>query len=228
MAFTPVQKLSITSGAAMVMLASGGVAAYLNTTQMVEAQGAAAHTNQVINTLDRVLQRTMVAENAARAFVATGDPTAATTIDAARGEVEYALDSLRSGTEDHPHQRQLLDLLGPLVGAQFREVRQTVSLRQRARGDSAVAALNAVPARRAATARLLGDMRDEEVRVLGERTRVMVASGRLSRYLIVGSTIFAFVLALVALQPLRPGVGQRLTQRLSQSFSSIGDDDVKG
>ena len=227
MAFTPVQKLSITSGAAMVMLASGGVAAYLNTTQMVDAQNAAAHTNAIINTLDRVLQRTMVAENAARAFVATGDRAAVPTIDVALGDVEYALDSLRSSTEDHPLQRQHLDTLGPLVGTQFREIRQAVNLRQRSKQDSAAAALNAVPARRAVTARLLGEMRDEEVRVLGQRTRVMVASGRLSRYLIVGSTIFALVLALVALQPLRPAVGQRLTARLSRSLSPIGDDDLK-
>lgn len=44
MAFTPVQKLSITSGAAMVLLSAVGLVSYVSTMQMVDAQEAAAHT----------------------------------------------------------------------------------------------------------------------------------------------------------------------------------------
>jgi transcriptional regulator with GAF, ATPase, and Fis domain len=59
-------------------------------------------------------------------------------------------------------------------------------------------------------------MREVEFRVLGERTRVMNSSGTDALRVILGGSTFALVLALFALQPLRPSVERRLTQRLSQ------------
>jgi CHASE3 domain sensor protein len=229
LAFTPVQKLSITSGAAMTLLGAVGLVAYLSTNQLVEAQRAAAHTNETINRLDRVLVQTIAAENAARAFVISGDASARALVDSAQGEVESALDSLRTATEDHPDQRRYLDSLGPVVGAEFRDIRQAIAVRLRVSRDSATRLLRTGPiTRRQGPARILAAMRDEEVRVLGERTRVMAESGKASRLFIVAGSIFAFVLALVALQPLRESVGRRLTQRLTQSFTAIPDDDIKG
>ena len=61
-------------------------------------------------------------------------------------------------------------------------------------------------------------MRDEELRVLGERTRAMTTTGSTALRVILGGSIFALILALFALQPLRPSVERRLTQRLSQAL----------
>lgn len=228
MAFTPVQKLSITSGAAMTLLGAVGVVAYLSTSQLVDAQEAARHTNETINRLDRVMVQTMAAENAVRAYVISGDAAAKSIVDSAQNDVESALDSLRIATEDHPDQRQLLDSLGPVVGAQFRDIRRAILLRVKVSRDSATKLLQS-PAvtRRQGPARLLAAMRDEEVRVLGERTRSMAERGKLSRTFIIAGSLFAFVLALVALQPLRESVGRRLTERLSRTMTRIDDADLK-
>jgi CHASE3 domain sensor protein len=223
--FTPVQKLSITTGMAMTLLGSVGVVAYLSTSQLVDAQRAAAHTNETINRLDRVLVRTMAAENAVRAYVA-GDATARAEVDVAQSDVESALDSLRTGTEDHPDQRRFLDSLGPMIGGHFKDVRQVILVRTKVSRDSAVALLRA-QGKRTSPARLLAEMRDEEVRVLGERSRAMAERGRASRTLIIAGSLFAFVLALVALQPLREKVARRLTEQLSTSFVDSIDSDQK-
>ena len=225
MAFTPVQKLSITSGAALALLAAVGLVSYLSTMQMVDAQRAAAVTNQNIARLDRVLVRTLVAENAVKGYVVQDDRAALSLIDAAQGDVEYALDSLRVASEDHPEQRRNLDQLGPIIGAHLRDVRRLILVRNKLGRDSAAKALSREPARQS-PARLLAEMRSEEIRVLGEKSRVMVESGKASRTFIVAGSIFSLVLAALALQPLRPSVERRLTQRLSQQMIDVGDDDT--
>jgi CHASE3 domain sensor protein len=227
MSFTPVQKLSITSGAAMLMLSVVGLVAYLSTRQVEEAQQAAAVTNANIERLDRVLVRTMAAENAARAFLDRGDRASLAAIEEAQSDVEYALDSITTSSEDHPYQRRNLDSLGPIVGGRFKEVHQLVALRQRSGRDAAMQRFSGRP-NQPSPARLLAEMRNEEVRVLGERTRAMTAGGKATRVFIIIGSLFALVLALVALQPLRPSVERRLTQRLSRSITAITDEELRG
>ena len=225
MAFTPVQKLSITSGAAMLMLSAVGLVSYLSTTQMVDAERAASLTNQNIERFDRVLVRTIEADRALHRYVATGDATALGAIDAAQSDVESALDSIRIASEDHPAQRENLDKLGPMIGAQLKDVRTLSLIRQKLGRDSATKALAREP-NRPSPARLLAAMRNEEVRVLGEKSRVVAESGKSTRVFIIAGSIFSLVLAALALQPLRPSVGRRLTQSLSQTMITIEDDDA--
>jgi CHASE3 domain sensor protein len=217
-AFTPVQKLSIGTGAALSLVALVGLVSYLSITQMIGGERAVAAANANIARIDRVGARTVDAENAQRGFVSTGDTLYLPAIELAQSDVEFALDSLRTATEDHPSQRQNLDRVSQLVATRFRELRMAVSVRQRSGLDSAAKVLKAERAVRArdGVGPLLNRMRDEELVVLGERTRVMTDRGvAASNFILVGSFL-ALILAAIALQPLRPSVSRRLTQRLSQ------------
>lgn len=225
MAFTPVQKLSITSGAAMALLSAVGLVAYLSTSQLVDAQRQAAHTNEVVSVIDRVRERALDAEAAVRRHASSGSAEWVTAFDSARADVEDSLDSLRIVTEDHPGQRRLLDSLSGAVGAQFRDLSLVVQARSRRGADSAARAIAALPSR--GVGALVTAMRNEEVRVLGERTRVMAQRAGTSRTLVVVGSLFAFILALIALQPLRPSVERSLTARLSRAVSAVPDDHVK-
>jgi CHASE3 domain sensor protein len=220
LAFTPVQKLSITSGGALAILGLLGLIAYLNTSQMIGTQRTVSATNANIARLDRVLERTKDAENAQREFIIRGDTQYLAAMNVAQSDVEFALDSLRATTEDNPEQRRNLDKLAPLVAARLGDIRQGVAVRQRFGLDSALGVLRragAAETRDGAEAIFLR-MRLEELRVLGERTRFMTATGRTATNFILGGTLLAFVFALVALQPLRPSIAQRLTQRLSMAI----------
>lgn len=219
MAFTPVQKLSIGTGAALALLALVGLVAYLSITQMIRGERAVAVTNANIARLDRVIARTVDAENAQRGYVITGDSAYLLPLDVAQSDVEYALDALRSATEDNPDQRRNLDNLAPMVAKRFREIRGSVVARRRLGQEAATRALRSqqpVRARDGAAA-LAGRMRAEELRVLGDVTRTMTQRGRSASNFIFAASIFSLFLALVALQPLRPSVAHALSQRLSVS-----------
>jgi CHASE3 domain sensor protein len=218
MRFTWVQKLSIGTGAALGLLALMGFVSYESIHQMIGGQQAVAATNTNISRLDVVVARTVDAENAQRGFVTTADERYLEPLNAAFSDVEDAIQGLMKATEDDPDQRHNLDKLAPMVSKRFKEINAVIAMRKRAGLDSAVAALKGQSAVRGrdGIGPIATKMRDEELRVLGERTRAMTTTGSTALRVILGGSIFALILALFALQPLRPSVERRLTQRLSQ------------
>jgi CHASE3 domain sensor protein len=218
MQFTWVQKLSIGTGAALGLLALMGFVSYLSIHQMIGGQQAVAATNVNISRLNAVVGRTADAENAQRGFVSTGDTQYLDPMNAAFSDVEDAIQGLNKATEDDPNQRRNLDTLGAMVSKRFKEINAVVATRKRAGPDSAARLLKSQTSVRSRNAvGVLGaKMRDEEFRVLGERTRAMNVTGETALRVILGGSIFALILAFFALQPLRPSVERRLTQRLSQ------------
>src|SRR5579862_7716985 len=193
MAFTPVQKVSIGTGAALGLLALAGIVAYVSLTQMLGGEQAVASTNSGIARLNRVVERTLDAENAQRGYVATGDSAYLEPLRAAQSDVEYALDSLRAGTEDDPEQRNNLDRLAPMVAKRFLQIRGIVTTRLRFGQDSALKLQRKELAVRVRdrTGALANQMRDEELKVLGERVRKMADKGRAASNFIFGASIFA-------------------------------------
>ena len=220
MRFTWVQKLSIGTGAALGLLALMGFVSYVSIHQMIGGQQAVAATNANISRLDAVVGRTVDAENAQRGYVSTGDDEYLEPLNSAFSDVEDAIQSLNKATEDNPDQRRNLDKLGLMVSRRFKEINAVIAARKRLGADSAAKLLKAQKAVRGrdGIGPLAGTMREVEFRVLGERTRAMNATGTNALRVILGGSVFALVLALFALQPLRPSVERRLTQRLSQVF----------
>ena len=218
MQFTGLQKLSLGTGAALGLLSLMGFVSYVSVTRMIGGQRAVAATNQNIAHLDAAVARTVDAENAQRGFVTTGDAQYLEPLDAAVSDVEDAVQALMKATEDNPEQRRNLDSLAPMVSRRFKEINAVIALRNRAGRDSAAKMLKTQTAVRGrdGIAPLAAKMRTEELRVLGEITRAMTATGdRVLREILSGS-IFAFILALFSLQPLRPSVDLRLRRRLAR------------
>lgn len=218
MQFTWVQKLSIGTGAALGLLALMGFVSYVSIHQMIGGQRAVAATNLNIAHLDQVVTRMVDAESAERGFASTGDVQYLEPLNAAFSDVEDDIQALMKSTEDNPDERQSLDKLAPLVSKRFREINGVVATRKRLGADSATAQLKQQTAVRGrdGIGPIVAKMREEELRVLGERTRAMTSTGDTALNVILGGSIFSLILALFALQPLRPSVERRLTQRLSQ------------
>jgi CHASE3 domain sensor protein len=222
MQFTWVQKLSIGTGAALGLLALMGFVSYVSIHQMIGGQQAVAATNQNIARLDAVVGRTVDAENAQRGFVTTGDAQYLEPLNSAFSDVEDAIQGLERATEDNPAQRSNLDKLAPMVSKRFKEINAVIATRKRSGLDSAAAALKIQSAVRGrdGIGPMAAKMREAELRVLGERTRAMTTTGDTALRVILGGSIFALILAIFALQPLRPSVERRLTQRLSQVLTA--------
>lgn len=222
MQFTWVQKLSIGTGAALGLLALMGFVSYLSIDQMIGGQRAVAATNLDIAHLDAVVGRTVDAENAQRGFVSTGDVQYLEPLNAAFSDVEDAIEALTNATEDNPDQRRNLDNLAGMVSKRFKDINAVIATRKRLGRDSATAKLKAQNAVRGrdGIGPLAARMHEVELRVLGERTRAMTRTGRSALRVIMIGSVFAFILALFALQPLRPSVEHRLTRRISQSLGN--------
>ncbi|MCX5760621.1 MAG: CHASE3 domain-containing protein, partial [Gemmatimonadetes bacterium] len=157
------------------------------------------------------------AERATKAYVVRGDSTARSTLQAAQSIVEDALDELARSSEDNPRQRELLNRLSPVVASSFSEFRATVAIRDHASADSARRFFSREIAAHEADSlvKIVGLMRDEELRVLAERARVQSTTGETARRVILLGTVLAFLLAMVALQPMRAAVAARLTSHLT-------------
>ncbi|MHB1313296.1 MAG: CHASE3 domain-containing protein [Gemmatimonadaceae bacterium] len=221
MKWTPLQKFSITSGAALVLIGLGGTVSYFYAEREAVADREVARTNDNMRTAFRILSLTTDAERLTKAFVVRPDSETRRALERTQSDVEDALDAMRRATEDNPRQRDLLDHAAPFVSAGFREFRNTVAFRDRFGADSARRYLmrESSPHSADSLVYLVGQMRDEELRVLAELTRHQSQAGATTVRLIQLGTVLTFLLAALALQPMRSGVAARL----STHFAAVED-----
>ena len=219
MSWTPLQKLSITSGAALVLLGLSGAVSYYYASRLVAADGAVRQTNQNMETAFRIVVSTRDAERATKAYVVRPDSVSRRALADAQSSVEDAIDAMGLATEDNPRQRQFLERLVPEVAASFAEFRRTMTIRDHAGADSARRYLmRESPAHEAdSSLKIVNAMRDEELRVLAERTRLRNTTGATTLRVILLGTALTFLLAGFALQPMRSDVAARLSSSIAQA-----------
>lgn len=217
MSWSPVQKLSIGAGAALLVIALFGIVAFASVQRLATQQVAVADANMAIGKLDQLSAASIEAERSGDEFIFNGTTDALETFDQARSRAEEALDVLRQRSEDRPRERLALDSAGPLIGERFRALTEGIALRK-ARGAAAAAEYekNLHPrVVRGGVQPLLQRMRDEELKVLAERTRLQIGHGKTAASVILLGSIIALVLAALAMTPVRPSVAARLTRRLT-------------
>jgi CHASE3 domain sensor protein len=217
MRWTPLQKLSITSGAALILLGLGGVVSYYFAARLTASEKFVERTNQNIGSAFRIIAGTQDAERATKAYVVRGDSLEREALKAAQTMVEDAIDAMNRASEDNPRQRRLLGSLAPQVAASFVEFRATFAIRDHSGPDSARSFLTrgSPPHETDSLMKIVDQMRNEELRVLAEHARQQSASGRSSLRVILLGTALTFLLAGLALQPMRAGIAARLTSHLT-------------
>ena len=222
MALTPLQKLSVTGAAALVVLGLFGATSFYYASRLVEADRAVERANATMSAALHIAAGTKDGERATKAYVVRGDSTASAALRDAQSRVEDAVDAIGRASEDNPHQRSLLSALANQVSASFDEYRMTVSLRDRFGADSARRFLmhGMPPAEVDSLMRIVTHMREEELRVLAEQARQQSAQGMHAQRIILVGMALTFLLAGVALQPMRAGVARRLTSHLTKVDAS--------
>ena len=222
MRLAPLQKLSASMGAALVLVGLFAAVSYFYASRLVATDGAVEQANSNMSAAFRIMVSTQDAERATKAYVVRADTSMRTMLRDAQSTVEDDIDALSRASEDNPHQRQLLAALSAQAAARFDEFRVTMTLRDRVSADSARRFLTRESPRGAADSlmKIVSHMREEELRVLGEHTRVHAANAGSAQRIILIGMIFAFLLAGLALQPMRPRVAKRLTLHL------VGDQTV--
>jgi CHASE3 domain sensor protein len=227
MRWTSLQKLSITSGAALVLLGLSGGVSYYYASQLMAADSAVRQTNENITTAFQIVVSTQDAERATKAYVVRGESSARTSLQQAQSSVEDAVDAMNQQSEDNPRQRHLLERLLPQVAASFSEFRTTLAIRDHAGADSARRYLmrESLPHEADSLRKIVVEMRNEELRVLAERTRHRNATGATALRIILLGTALTFLLAGLALQPMRADVHARLTSSIWHSRAGATAND---
>jgi signal transduction histidine kinase len=196
-------KFGAAAGAAVVILAVGA-AAFVADSRDAAAIAMVAHTHEVIETTDAVLQRLVDAETAERGYLLTGDSLYLGPYIGAGSEVRRRVAQLGTLTRDNSVQQQRLATLVPLITARMDALDHVI----RARQDSGVAA--AQRAFRASQGRefmdearwVVGTMEETERRLLAQRTAVEQRRAVRTRWVISGGTLLAFLLAAFTLAAL--------------------------
>ncbi len=224
MQLTPVQKLSITIGAALLVLGLFGGMSYYYASRLVASDRGVERANANIAAALKVVVGWRDGERLAKAYVVRPDTFTYTTLQGVQAGVEDVVDAMARGTEDNPHQRGLMKELAGRTAASFSVFRTTMLVRDRAGADSARRVLSRdLPANDAdSLMAILRHFRDEELRVLAEQTRLQSAHGANAQRIILVGMVLTFLLAGVALQPARLAVAARLTSHIVRAHETAG------
>ncbi|HYV96298.1 MAG TPA: CHASE3 domain-containing protein [Gemmatimonadaceae bacterium] len=203
MALLRVRIHSVGAGTALLVLALFGAVAFASVSRLSTQQAAVNDANAAIAKIDELLTASSDAEREGTDYTMTGAKDALDGFSAARGRAEDAIDALRARVEDNPRERSTLDTLGPRIGERFSRLSAGITLRGRKGAAAAVEFAKADTARstRGGILPLIQRMRDEELVLLAEKTRLMTQNGKISRAVILGGSVLAFLLAAVAFAP---------------------------
>ena len=194
------RKIQIGFAIAVVIILAVGAAALRSTAATVESARWVAHTLEVRGELEATFADLIYAETAVRGYVITGDTTYLAPYDSALASLGGLLAGLRALTADNQAQLKRLDSLAALVAVRLERFRWTVETR-RAGGPSAAG--RAVIGGRGKELMqlihgLVGQMEDEEGRLLAQRSATLQSKARLARFAAWGGALVAVTLALIA------------------------------
>jgi CHASE3 domain sensor protein len=220
MPLSPLQKISIYGGSALVVVGLFGAMSFYYASRLVAADRAVERANANMSSALHILASTNDGERAAKAYVVRPDSDALSALQQAQSRVEDALDAMRRPVEDNPHQARLLGALSQQVANVFSDFRQTATIRHRFGADSArrYFVRGVPPFEEDTMMRTVAHMREEELRVLAEQTRLQSLHGANAQRIILIGMALTFLLAGVALQPLRANVAARLTSRIARGY----------
>lgn len=223
MQLSPLQKMSVSVGAALFVLGLFAAMAYYYASRLAQADRAVERANTTIASALHVVVARQDAERAAKAYVVRADSSARRSMQEAQSRVEEALDAMSHASEDNPVQHRAVLELGRRVAASFDAFRATLLTRDHAGADSARRYLNSDLRALAADSlvRLAAQIRDEELRVLAERTRIQSAHSVSAQRVILMGMVLSFLLAGVALQPMRAEVHARLSQSIARDPGGV-------
>lgn len=204
--------------AAGLLLVLAGVS-YWETERLVDSDQMVAHTREVLDSLRATLAAVTSAESGARGFVVSGDDHHLQHYEEAAAEIPRRLDVVAELTSDNPRQQQKVASLRTAVNSRLGQLHEIIQLRRtqgmesasrfesRVGGDAAMDALRAN----------IEAMRQEEKKLLAERTERAATSSRIKIATEIATAVFGFLVLGAAFVLYRGDVSarQRKADRLA-------------
>ncbi len=193
-------KLAGGFGLALFIFVVVGAVSYWSTAQLISASEWRKHTYEVLGKLDEVISFIKDVEIGARSYVVTGEESYLEPYQNALGKIDADLQELRRMTEDNPRQQTRLNALEPLIKSRFAAARETIEARRAGGIEEGVKVVKTGKGHELSIEiqKLVSEMEAEEQGLLKKRGDETDADARNSERTIVGGTVVALIVALVA------------------------------
>ncbi|MHB2015779.1 MAG: methyl-accepting chemotaxis protein [Candidatus Xenobia bacterium] len=196
-------RLAAGFGVILIILIALSAVASWSMNRLTDTATSAAHSQEVLRTLDEVLSSAKDCETGQRGFLITGADRYLEPYNTGRDTMQNDLTKQRSLTQDNPTQQRALDQVGTLVTAKLAELQQAIDLRRSQGFDGALKLVLSDEGKKTMDAlrKAIGDMETEEQEVLTARKRDADLSVETARNTlgigVVISTLLVIVTALV-------------------------------
>ncbi|HZI23310.1 MAG TPA: CHASE3 domain-containing protein [Gemmatimonadales bacterium] len=194
------RRIRIAFGIGVAIVALVGAASLRSTAATVDSALGVAHTLQVRAQLEATFGKLIAAESGVRGYVITGDTTYLAPYRWVRATLDSSLADLRALTADNPAQQRHLDSLAKVVAVRMERFQWSIDTRRT--GGAATAGRAVIGGRGkeliAVIRSLIGQMEDEEARLLAQRFRAMESRARLARVTAWGGSLLALMVGILA------------------------------
>ena len=188
-----------------------GVLAFRTITRSREDIRWVTHTHVVLEALDALSGNLTDAETGQRGFVITGQEPYLQPYDEALDHERENMRSLRDLTSDNPVQQRNLDRLEPIVAVKLAELQDRIDVRKRKGLEAAAEAVREGSGKvhMDEIRSVIGDMKQEERRLLVARSKEASASSSRAGFVIVIGNILSVFFLLLAGVVIFQEMGQR-------------------
>jgi signal transduction histidine kinase len=196
---------------ALAMMIFIGVLTFRTITRSREDIGWVTHTHLVLEALEALSGSLTDAETGQRGFIITGEEPYLQPYNEALGHVQEDMKSLREMTSDNLVQQRNLDRLEPIVAAKLGELQDRIGLRKRNGLDEAANGVRegSGKSHMDQIRAVIAEMKQEEHRLLADRTKEASASSSKAGTVIVIGNILALFFLLLAGAVIFQEMGQR-------------------
>ncbi|HWC20167.1 MAG TPA: CHASE3 domain-containing protein [Terriglobales bacterium] len=214
----------------LALLGTVGVVSQRTILGLIEDTRWVNHSHEVLELLQRVSFEVTQAEASVRGFVITGNSTLESQYLSNKGNVQPVISELRAKTSDNPVEQANVDQIQSLIAERFAILDNGIHTRK-AGGLQAILAQSGNNRGLIVSANissLIGKMRDEEKRLLAERSNRARQSARRAFLVVLTSVLVAMAAVLACLfLAFRDLTRRRQISRMKSEFVSVVSHELR-
>jgi CHASE3 domain sensor protein len=210
------QSLSVDFGLVVLLILSLQIGSYFSTSQLISNADRVAHTQEVLRRLNLLQANILEVESNARGYALTGEESFLQHNSTAVSSVEQNRNIVRELTADNIYQQQQLDSIEPILREKLLVMQRIVDLRRSGTDGSILELIRTSELLRDKISAQLEEMKEEERRLLTERTANVEGSARQSQLLVLVGTAFSCIGLLVVFYLLNRNARYHKSVKLEQ------------
>lgn len=222
------KRLAVGFTVAMLVLSALTFSSYHNVYLLISNWRLVAHTQEVLRSLNRLQAEVVEAESSTRAYAITGDENYLERYEAADISVSATAKRVRQLTADNSVQQWRLDALEPTIVERFAALQEVIDSRRDGREDRIIQLVRAKGTPLGEKIRKnVEEMKEEEVRLLTERSEASEASARQTLTVLLLGTLMSFALLSLIFYLLNRDITEH--RRLGEMMQQLSlTDDLTG